>query len=148
MQAIKISPSLFGDAIIDEAHHAVPARPAPAPNPIAPDPALPGEPDERDTIIAQLQARLAAIEARATPAPARRVEPDPLPGELHRERVDDVLLVFCAETYKDMSMVACYQVDETGRRHNKPLYTKSRDKALDSVYRAAVAGVHRLHEEA
>ena len=148
MQPIKINPSLFGEAGADEDIRAMPARPAPAPNPIAPEPALPGEPDERDAIIAQLQAQLAAIEACATPAPARRVEPDPFPGELHRERVDDVLLVFCAETYDGMQMVACYKVDDNGLRQRKPIYCKSRDKALDAVYRAAVAGVHRLHEEA
>ena len=137
MQNITLSPTIWSTE-----------APAAA-NPLAP------EPDERDAIIASMQAALAEVEARARAMEAelaarlsaRRVEPAPFPGELHRERVDDTTLVYCAETYRDLPMVACYAVGDDGRRRNKPVYSKSRDKALDAVYRAAVAGVHRLHEE-
>ena len=113
------------------------------------------ERDERDAsmesmvaAVAEEEARARAMEAElAARLSARRVEPAPFPGELHRERVDDTTLVYCAETYRDLPMVACYAVGDDGRRRNKPVYSKSRDKALDAVYRAAVAGVHRLHEE-
>lgn len=115
---------------------------SPAANPNSP------EPDERDVIIAALQAQLANMQTAAPAAPApRRAEPKPFPGEVYRERVDDTLLVFCAETYRDMAMFAAYAVDDDGRRQAKPLYSKSAGKALDPVYRAAVDGVHRLHEE-
>jgi hypothetical protein len=100
-----------------------------------------------------LRAGQAAPPAPQTaPQEPRRIDPPPQDGELHRERVDDTLLIYRAYEYTDKqgathAMIGAFTARDDGKVARFPIYGKTA-KVLDPVYLAAVDGVHRLHRDA